>query len=76
MVDVESFSAIITPPEAAVLALGSIREVPIVTDGRVGVGHRMKVTLSCDHRVIDGLQAAEFLKECKKILEHPVLLIL
>jgi len=74
MVDVENFVAIITPPESAALALGNIREVPIVKDGKIEVASRMKATLSCDHRVIDGLQAAQFLKECKKILEHPVLL--
>jgi pyruvate dehydrogenase E2 component (dihydrolipoamide acetyltransferase) len=74
MVDVEQFVAIITPPESAALALGSIREVPTVKNGKIEVASRMKATLSCDHRVIDGLQAAQFLKECKKILEHPVLL--
>jgi len=67
--DVESFSAVILPPAAAALAVGSARDVPVVRDGRVDIGHRMKVTMSCDHRVIDGAAAAQFLHTFKQALE-------
>jgi pyruvate dehydrogenase E2 component (dihydrolipoamide acetyltransferase) len=69
--DVESFSAVILPPAATALAVGSVREVPVVREGRVEVGHRMMLTLSCDHRVIDGAVAAQFLQTLKQELEHP-----
>ncbi len=68
--DVESFSAVILPPAAAVLAVGSARKVPVVRDGRVEAGRRMKVTLSCDHRVIDGAAAAQFLGTFRHALER------
>ncbi len=68
--DVESFSAVILPPAAAVLAVGSVREVPVVKDGRVAVGQRLKLTLSCDHRVVDGAAAAQFLETFKRALEQ------
>ncbi len=76
MYDVDSFIAVLTPPEAAALAVGSIREEPVVSGSRVRLGRRMRVTLSCDHRALDGLQAAVFLKEVKRILEHPLELVL
>ncbi len=76
MYDVDSFIAVLTPPEAAALAVGSIREEPVVNGSRVRLGRRMRVTLSCDHRALDGLQAAVFLKEVKRILEHPLELVL
>ena len=66
--EVESFSAVILPPAAAALAVGSVREVPVVRDGRVEVGHRMTLTLSCDHRVIDGAVAGQFLQTFKQAL--------
>jgi len=69
--DVESFSAVILPPAATALAVGSVRETPVVRGGRVEVGHRMTLTLSCDHRVIDGAVAAQFLQTFKQALEHP-----
>jgi len=68
--DVESFSAVILPPAAAVLAVGSVREVPVVRNGRVEVGQRLKLTLSCDHRVVDGAAAAQFLETFKRALER------
>ena len=71
MFDVESFIAVILPPAAAVLAVGSVREVPVARDGRVEVGQRLKLTLSCDHRVVDGVAAAKFLQTLKHALEHP-----
>ncbi|TKB54916.1 MAG: 2-oxo acid dehydrogenase subunit E2, partial [Nitrospira sp.] len=71
MFDVENFIAVLIPPQAASIAVGSIRDVPVVKDGMVKAGRRMKVTLSCDHRALDGVQGAVFLKEFKRILEHP-----
>jgi len=71
MFDVENFIAVLIPPQAASIAVGSIRDAAIVKDGTVKVGRRMKVTLSCDHRALDGMQGAGFLKELKRILEHP-----
>lgn len=71
MFDVENFIAVLVPPQAASLAVGAIRPVPVVVDGAVKIGQRMKVTLSCDHRALDGLVAARFLKELKRILEYP-----
>jgi pyruvate dehydrogenase E2 component (dihydrolipoamide acetyltransferase) len=71
MFDVDNFMAVLIPPQAASLAVGAVREVPVVDAGSVKVGRRMQVTLSCDHRAIDGVMGAEFLKELKRILEHP-----
>ncbi len=71
MFDVENFIAVLIPPQAASIAVGTIRDVPVVVQGSVTVGRRMKVTLSCDHRALDGVQGAEFLKTFKRILEHP-----
>lgn len=74
MFDVDEFIAIINPPQAAILAVGSIREQPVVVDGAIAVGHRMKLSLSADHRVSDGAEVARFLGEIKKLLQNPVLL--
>ena len=71
MYDVENFIAVILPPAAAALAVGSIREMPVAREGRVEVRRRVKMTLSCDHRVIDGVGAAKFLQALKSELEHP-----
>lgn len=71
MFDVENFIAVLIPPQAASIAVGAARDVPVVKDGTVKAGRRMKVTLSCDHRALDGVQGAGFLKEFKRILEHP-----
>ena len=76
MFDVDSFAAIIFPPHAAVLAVGTVRQQPVVKDGQITVGQVMKATLSTDHRVADGAEAAQFLVEIKKLLETPVSLIL
>ncbi|MGQ0812113.1 MAG: dihydrolipoamide acetyltransferase family protein [Nitrospiraceae bacterium] len=76
MYDVENFIAVLMPPEAAAIAIGAIRNVPIVEGDTVKAGRRMKVTLSCDHRALDGVQGAKFLKEFKRILEHPLEMIL
>jgi len=72
MMDVTEFTAIINPPESAILAVGAVRQIPVVVDGRIEAGHRMKVTLSSDHRVIDGATAAQFLGEVRRLLENPV----
>ncbi|HOT96710.1 MAG TPA: pyruvate dehydrogenase complex dihydrolipoamide acetyltransferase [bacterium] len=76
MFDIEEFSAIINPPEAAILAVGAILEKPVIREGVVAIGRRMKVTLSCDHRIIDGATGALFLKEFRTFLENPALLLL
>lgn len=76
MYDVDSFTAVINPPESAILAVGSITPTPVVVDGQVVVRNRMKVTLSSDHRAIDGATAARFLQEVKRLLEEPFGLVL
>lgn len=74
--DVDHFIAIINPPDAAILAVGSARQVPVVVDGELAVGMRMKVTISADHRVTDGVEAAQFLQAVKALLENPLSLLL
>ena len=76
MFDVTEFTAIINPPESCILAVGAVRKVPVVKDDQVAVGHRMKVTLSSDHRVVDGALAAQFLAEVRRLLENPAGLLL
>ncbi|RAL24731.1 pyruvate dehydrogenase complex dihydrolipoamide acetyltransferase [Lujinxingia litoralis] len=75
MYDIDNFLAVINPPDAAILACGAVQQVPVVVDGELQVGTRMKVTLSCDHRVIDGALGAEFLNELRRNLEQPMLLL-
>ena len=72
MYDVEEFIAIINPPEAAILAIGSAKEVPVVENGQVKIGSRMKATISVDHRVSDGAEAAQFMQKLAEFLENPV----
>jgi pyruvate dehydrogenase E2 component (dihydrolipoamide acetyltransferase) len=72
MYDVTEFTAIINPPESAILAVGAVRQTPVVRDGALAVGHRMNVTMSCDHRVIDGALGAQYLAELRRLLENPV----
>jgi len=72
MYDVDEFIAIINPPEAAILAIGSAREVPVVDGGQIKVGWRMKATISVDHRVSDGAEAAQFMQKLAEFLENPV----
>jgi len=76
MYDVEHFIAIINPPEAAILAIGSAREVPVVKDGQIVPGLRMKATISIDHRVSDGAEGARFMQALSKYLEEPIRLLL
>jgi len=75
MFDIEHFTAIINPPEAGILAVGSIAQVPAVVNGQVQVRRRMRMTMSCDHRVIDGATGAKFLKTLKLLLENPLALV-
>ena len=75
MYDITHFTAIINPPEAGILAVGSITEQPVVREGQVTVRRRMHATMSCDHRVIDGATGAEFLKTLKTLLENPLALV-
>jgi len=72
MFDIDEFTAIINPPDACILAVGSIVEKPIVKDGAIVVGNMMKVTLSCDHRIVDGAKGAAFLQTLKSHIENPV----
>ena len=68
---IESFTAVINPPEGAILAIGTLREEPVVQGGAVVPGKRMRMTLSCDHRVIDGAVGARFCAALKRLLESP-----
>jgi len=72
MFGVEEFTAIINPPDACILAVGTIVEKPIVKDGDIVAGKMMKLTLSCDHRIVDGATGAQFLKTLKAYLENPI----
>ncbi|WP_374687241.1 dihydrolipoamide acetyltransferase family protein [Promineifilum sp.] len=74
--EVDHFIAIINPPDAAILAVGSAREVPVVVDGQLAVGTRMKATISADHRVTDGAEAARYMQRLKALLEQPMRLLL
>jgi len=76
MFDVDSFAAIIFPPHAAILAVGTVKEQPVVRDGALAIAEMMKATLSTDHRVADGAEAAQFLSEIKKLLENPISLVI
>lgn len=75
MFGIEEFTAIINPPDACILAVGGIIQKPVVENGEIVVGNRMKVTLSCDHRVVDGATGAQFLNDFKAILEDPIRLM-
>ncbi|NQX90692.1 MAG: pyruvate dehydrogenase complex dihydrolipoamide acetyltransferase [Flavobacteriales bacterium] len=75
MFGIEEFTAIINPPDSCIMAVGGINQVPVVKNGEVKVGNVMKVTLSCDHRVVDGATGASFLQDFKAMLENPVLML-
>ena len=76
MFGIQEFTAIINPPEAGILAVGGIEETPVVVNGEVKVCPRMRITMSCDHRVIDGAQGARFLATLKSMLEEPTAILL
>ena len=75
MFDIDHFTAVINPPEAGILAVGGITQRPVVRDGEVIVRRRMRVTMSCDHRVIDGATGAKFLQTVKRMLENPLAIV-
>jgi pyruvate dehydrogenase E2 component (dihydrolipoamide acetyltransferase) len=72
MFGIDEFAAVINPPEGAILAVGQVRDVPVVVDGAVAPGKRLGLTLSCDHRVVDGAIGAAFLAELRRLIEHPL----
>jgi pyruvate dehydrogenase E2 component (dihydrolipoamide acetyltransferase) len=75
MYGIDEFTAIINPPDACIMAVGAIKDVPVVKNNQVVPGNVMKVTLSCDHRVVDGATGAEFLRTFKQMLENPVMML-
>lgn len=75
MYNIEEFTAIINPPDACILAVGAIKQIPVVKNGSIQPGNVMKVTLSCDHRVVDGVVGSKFLNTFKALLENPVILL-
>jgi len=75
MFGIDQFTAIINPPEAGIVAIGGIEAKPVVVDGQVQVRRRMRVTMSCDHRVIDGATGAKFLQTLRRLIENPLLLV-
>ncbi|MEJ8800435.1 pyruvate dehydrogenase complex dihydrolipoamide acetyltransferase [Pontibacter sp. H249] len=72
MFGIEEFTAIINPPDACIMAVGGIKQIPVVKNGNIQIGNMMKVTLSCDHRVVDGAVGSAFLQTFKNMLENPV----
>jgi pyruvate dehydrogenase E2 component (dihydrolipoamide acetyltransferase) len=76
MMGIVEFSAVINPPEGAILAIGSVEEKPVAENGQIVIGYRCRMTLSCDHRVVDGAIGAKFLQSLQQILENPLLLAL
>jgi pyruvate dehydrogenase E2 component (dihydrolipoamide acetyltransferase) len=75
MYGIDEFTAIINPPDACILAIGGIQEKPVVRNGQIVIGNIMKVTLSCDHRVVDGVTGSEFLQTFKSYMEEPALML-
>jgi pyruvate dehydrogenase E2 component (dihydrolipoamide acetyltransferase) len=75
MFGIDEFTAVINPPESGILAIGSITPKPVVRESEIVVRQMMRVTMSCDHRVIDGATGAKFLQTFKKILENPLYLV-
>ena len=76
MFDIDQFTAVINPPEAGIVAVGSIVQKAVVVDGQLTARRRMRITMSCDHRVIDGATGAAFLKTLKQMLENPLAMLL
>ncbi|MFU8807197.1 MAG: 2-oxo acid dehydrogenase subunit E2, partial [Bradymonadaceae bacterium] len=75
MYGIDDFLAVINPPDAAILACGAVQKLPVVKDGAIEVGTQMKVSLSCDHRAVDGAVGAEFLVQVKTLLENPAIML-
>ena len=76
MYDVHSFTAIVNPPEAAILAIGAAQEVPVVKNGQIAVGNRMRITISIDHRISDGAEGAQYLQALAAYIENPIALLM
>lgn len=76
MFDIESFTSIINPPNSVILSVGSIVQKPVVKNGNIEVGNTMKVTLACDHRVVDGLTGAKFLQTLRQYIENPITMLI
>ena len=76
MLDIDEFTAVINPPETGILAVGRMVQQPVVHDGAVAIRRRMRLTMSCDHRVIDGATGARFLQALRRLIENPLLLVL
>jgi pyruvate dehydrogenase E2 component (dihydrolipoamide acetyltransferase) len=75
MFGIDQFTAIINPPETAILAIGAAEQVPVVVKGEPGIRTRIRVTMSCDHRAVDGAMGAEFLRTLRRMIENPLLLV-
>ncbi len=75
MFGIDQFTAIINPPETGILAIGAVSDVPVVVDGAVAVAKHLRVTMSCDHRAIDGATGAKFLQTLRRLLENPLMLV-
>jgi pyruvate dehydrogenase E2 component (dihydrolipoamide acetyltransferase) len=75
MLDIDEFTAVINPPEAGILAVGRIVQKPVAHEGTIALRRRLRLTMSCDHRVIDGATGAQFLKTLKQMLENPLALV-
>ena len=75
MFDIDQFTAVINPPEAGILAVGTMAQQPVAHEGALAVRRRMRVTMSCDHRVIDGATGARFLQTLKRMLENPLAMV-
>jgi pyruvate dehydrogenase E2 component (dihydrolipoamide acetyltransferase) len=76
MFGIQEFTAIINPPEAGILAVGTVEEKPVAVEGEVAIRPRMRVTMSCDHRVVDGAMGAQFLATLRDFLEDPMLMVM
>ena len=76
MFGVESFMAIVVPPQVAILAVGTVKPTPVVHEGQITVAQVMKATVSADHRAVDGVQAARLLQDLRKALQNPMSLLL
>ena len=75
MYGIEEFTAIINPPDSAILAIGTIVEKPVVKNGQIAIGHTMKVTMSCDHRIVDGATGSDYLRTFRRYMENPVMML-